>query len=406
MKNYFLAGLFFFMAGGAKAQFKNDNVLFRTVYPENLCKELSSAKDYLLLDVRSAAEFSDTATNAGLLFGRLNGAKNINVRELGKRLSEIADYKNKTVYVYCSHSQRSRRASKMLADSGFTKVVNINGGITAILQLPPTTCLNALLLYTAPYHVLSPVAFCEQLSSNRANIFLLDIRNDSAFQHIDRDAEINSIGSFRNAVHIPLAELKNRLNEIPHNKNIILIDLDDRDAVNAAKLLLDNGFKNVSAPQEDLDRFLSADPKTLSCIKTDYISPVKYKLLSTFEFSRLFKNNAGYTPLDIRPDDEYNNKNKNDFKNIGHIKNAIHIPKDMLAGRLDELESYKNKPVVVYGFSDGTIPYEAAALLSANGFTDVYVLRGGLFNLRWTAANVEGYHSLMDWVTDVPAENY
>src|SRR6185369_15557412 len=90
---------------------------------------------YLLLDVRSEGEYEDTSM-MGMNIGRFKDAKNINVRELGQHIGELAAYKDKPVFVYCSHSQRSRRASKMLADSGFTNVININGGMTGILQLP------------------------------------------------------------------------------------------------------------------------------------------------------------------------------------------------------------------------------------------------------------------------------
>ena len=63
----------------------------------------------------------------GMNIGRLKNAKNIDVRQFGSRLSELQDFKNRPVFVYCSHSQRSRRASKMLADSGFTRVSILMG---------------------------------------------------------------------------------------------------------------------------------------------------------------------------------------------------------------------------------------------------------------------------------------
>ena len=55
----------------------------------------------------------------------------------------------------------------------------------------------------------------------------------------------------------------------------------------------------------------------------------------------------------------------------------------------------------IYSFSSGPEMYTAANLLSANGFTKVYVLAGGLFNVRWSAANVPGLAFLHDWVEGV-----
>lgn len=404
MKKMILVNVLALLLFTAKAQFRTDNVLYRTVYPENLCTELSSAKDYLLLDVRSPMEFSDEPSGMGLQFGHLKNAVNINVKDLGKRLSEIKDYKDKPVYVYCSHSQRSRRASRMLADSGFTKVVNINGGITAILQLPPGPCKNDLLVGNVPYRVISPVALCNALTGYKAKTFLLDVRSDSAYFHIDKDPEVNSIGTFRSGVHIPAADLEKRINEVPQGKDIIIIDVDDNDGAKAAQVLLSHGFKNISALQEGLDRFLEADPNRLSCIQSEYVSPVRYHVLSAYEFGLLSRTSPGYIPLDIRTDDEFNNKSKDDYRNIGHLKNAVHIPTEELPKRSSGLD--KNKPFVIYGFSASKTAYEAANYLTAQGFTDLYLLRGGIFNLRWTAANVFGYQWLNGLVIDVPKENY
>jgi rhodanese-related sulfurtransferase len=125
----------FLIAGCVKnldAQFKNDNVLYKTVDPADLCKEFKKNKNALILDVRSKGEHYDTSSFTNLNLGHLKGAINIDINTLGSRLSEIQAYKDQPIFIYCSHSQRSRRASKMLADSGFNKVYNINGGLSAI----------------------------------------------------------------------------------------------------------------------------------------------------------------------------------------------------------------------------------------------------------------------------------
>src|SRR6185503_21028480 len=132
MLHKFCLLLFLLASITVKSQFKNDNVLYKTVDPADLCAALEKNKGYVLLDVRSPGEYADTSTSPSYNLGHLKGARNINISDLGKRISEIKDYKDQPVFVYCSHSQRSRRAGKMLADSGFTKVYNINGGMTAI----------------------------------------------------------------------------------------------------------------------------------------------------------------------------------------------------------------------------------------------------------------------------------
>src|SRR4026208_541008 len=112
------------------AQFKADNVRYTTVFPEDLCRTLLASKGYLLLDVRSPGEYDDTSSSVSLNIGHLKNAVNINITQLPQRWKEISSYKDQPVFIYCSHSQRSRRASRLLTDSGFTHVFNINGGLT------------------------------------------------------------------------------------------------------------------------------------------------------------------------------------------------------------------------------------------------------------------------------------
>ena len=56
--------LAFFITGcslAASAQYKNDNVAFKTIDPSDLCATLEKNKGYILLDVRSKGEHYDTS---------------------------------------------------------------------------------------------------------------------------------------------------------------------------------------------------------------------------------------------------------------------------------------------------------------------------------------------------------
>lgn len=80
--------------------------------------------------------------------------------------------------------------------------------------------------------------------------------------------------------------------------------------------------------------------------------------------------------LDVRDDNEYRG---------GHILNAIHIPYALLDERLQELDSYKDKPVIVY-CRTGQRSAEASVLLRKQGFSRVYKLGGGV--LAWQGADL------------------
>src|SRR3982751_3798438 len=275
MTRFILFTFIIFQLNEAAAQYKNDNVLFKTVFPKDLCKAFESNPGYLLLDVRSSGEYNDTSASTGLNLGHLEAAKNIDIREVGRRINEIADYKNKPVFVYCSHSQRSRRVSKMLADSGFTNVNNINGGMTAIQLLDEVqgACLRSKIISANAYSIVSPSAVCNKLSGKSNRVYLLDVRADSAWDHLAQNAKVNAYGYLKGTKHIALANLKSRLQEIPRDKEIIITDLFGNEAAVAAQLLMQNNFAHVSAMLEGFDRWILSDA---SCNKEFYISAAPY----------------------------------------------------------------------------------------------------------------------------------
>lgn len=401
-----LPGIFCLLVLTAGAQYKNDNVLFKTVDWNNLCAALHDNKGYLLLDVRSPGEYADTSSYTQLNIGHLKGAVNITIRELGKRLTEIAAYKNKPVFVYCSHSQRSRRAGKILSDSGFTNVFNINAGMTALYYGNAKTneCLGSLLVTANKYAVVSSAEICRKLSEKANNTMVLDVRSDSAFRHISKDAKENAYGTIRQSVNIPFANLEAKLSTIPRNKELIVTDLYGGEAAKAAALLKEKGFDKVSMLIEGMDRWLSEEDANGDCKKQVYASPVSYTLMNTAAFGRFVQINQDCLLLDTRTTDEFANEAKDSWRNIGHLKKAINIPANEIGQRLAEINSNKNKPVLLYGFAADASMYAAANTLVKQGFTNVNVLVSGLFDIRWSAAN-NNMSFLKELVTDVPEEN-
>ncbi len=392
-----------------KGQFKNDNVLYKTVDPADLCATLANNKGYILLDVRSKGEFYDTSSSPSYNLGHLKGAININARELGQRISEIRQYKDQPVFLYCSHSQRSRRAGKMLADSGFTNLFNINGGMTAIhySDLKEKGCLKKLVETSVNYSIISAMELCDKMVQPKEP-FLLDVRSDSAFRHISTNAKENAYGAFVNTVNIPLAALAARLSELPKNKEIIITDIYGDEASQAAVLLKKNDFKEVSVLIEGIDRLVQMDGKKLLCKNALYKSPVTYNLLSTVEFGRFSKEKIGYLLLDVRSVEEFTNKHKDTWRNIGHLKGAVNVPADQLE-KTEVLPGYehidKSTPVVIYSFGNSPEIFASAITMQKKGYTNVHVLIGGIFNLRWTAGNVQGQSFLKDYVEDIPEIN-
>ena len=70
--------------------------------------------------------------------------------------------------------------------------------------------------------------------------------------------------------------------------------------------------------------------------------------------------------IDVRSSEEYK---------AGHIPNAINISVDETESRLNEIEDYKDKPVIVY-CNSGKKSHDSAEILVNNGFQDVTNAQG------------------------------
>ncbi len=90
------------------------------------------------------------------------------------------------------------------------------------------------------------------------------------------------------------------------------------------------------------------------------------------------------TIVDLRPREEFLGKH-------GHIRSAISVPMPEIMERLDHIrKESKGKPVVLVDETD-ELSYKARPIFEANGFTWLYVLKGGL--RAWRAGRLPVYKS-------------
>ena len=392
--------LLFQLAGiTAFSQYQFDNKLFKTVYPEDLCRELKKNPDHILLDVRSRGEHEDTSQYKYLNIGQLKGAKHLDIRELPTRWRELLPYKDQPVFVYCSHSQRSRRASKLLADSGFKNVININGGLTGLHMIGEQLDCAKLMQTKVPYEFVSPGEFCKL--AGKVNVVLLDIRNDSVRKGISLLERQNAEGYIRGSIHIPLQRLAASLAAVPVHKKIVVIDEYGNESPEAARQLIGAGYKQVAVLFNGMEGFAGLTHDQAACKKDLLVHHIGYDVISPRAFHALSRQ-PNLVLIDLRNADEFNNKSKDAWRNVGNLKNSMNIPHAHLEDSLERLSAFRSQPIIVYTFSGQPEAYDAAKKLAAQGFTQVKVLEGGLFNLRWTAANIKGQERLGEWVVNVP----
>ena len=86
----------------------------------------------LLLDVRSKDEFDA---------GHVIDARHLPQAELSDGLEKFAKFRDKVVITFCESGMRSGGAARALRAAGFTKVVNLRGGLfphSAVLDIIPS----------------------------------------------------------------------------------------------------------------------------------------------------------------------------------------------------------------------------------------------------------------------------
>ena len=76
----------------------------------------------LVLDLRPPEAFAA---------GHLAGARNFTPEQIAQAGETLKKYKEKPIVVYCDTGSASGPAARKLAEQGFTKAVNLRGGIAA-----------------------------------------------------------------------------------------------------------------------------------------------------------------------------------------------------------------------------------------------------------------------------------
>ncbi|HSU79055.1 MAG TPA: rhodanese-like domain-containing protein, partial [Candidatus Angelobacter sp.] len=85
-----------------------------------LQQKIGGNEKITILDVREPAEYA---------FGHIPGAKHIPLGELEVRFEELE--KSDEIYVICRSGNRSDVASQSLAKKGFSKIINVNPGMSS-----------------------------------------------------------------------------------------------------------------------------------------------------------------------------------------------------------------------------------------------------------------------------------
>ncbi len=175
----------------------------------------------LIIDVRKPEEY-----NAGHVMNAIN----IPLADTEARLSEIADFMDKPVVTYCNSGKQSAQSAKILTEYGFKDVSNAQGvkEFTYDLVTFPNIRGEAL----------------KKIVDEKKDVVILDIRPDKDTKE----------GIIDGALHIPLDQLKEKMAELPKDKEIYVYCNTGTKSVEAAQILKDAGY-NVTNVIEGTKEF-------------------------------------------------------------------------------------------------------------------------------------------------------
>ena len=91
---------------------------YRRISAEEAYRMMSESSDFILLDVRTLAEFRQR---------RIQGAILIPDNEIRNRAPRELPDKNRTIFVYCHAGRRSENAARILVALGYVHVYDFGG---------------------------------------------------------------------------------------------------------------------------------------------------------------------------------------------------------------------------------------------------------------------------------------
>ena len=365
--------------------------------PELMKKKHQGDNNIVIVDVRSKGEYYDTVSRGKQSnIGHIKGAINIPVQDLQQNpdaVKQLEAYKDKEIYLICSHSYRSRSASNILLKNGFTHVNNVQGGMTEWYrrydELSPYR--EEFLEKGIIYNNISPQQLLTQLAAGK-NVLLVGMRNTPQFWYDSFNLKLyRYYPVFKSAVYFAYADSLKLLEEAQKDKNrpVVLYNVVNNGAAELAEWLTRKGVQNVSylvgglnlsyeygsnkpAPQL-MDKLFKAQSGV------HFITPVLYCKMS---------GNKNVQMVDLRHDTIFNKVNsgvKHDYK---HLKNAANFFAGKGSLQFEQEFTDKNKEYVF--IADNYDGLEMADALTKKGYKISWMI-GGVDRWEWYMNNVEDF---------------
>jgi rhodanese-related sulfurtransferase len=107
-------------------------------------------------------------------------------------------------------------------------------------------------------------------------------------------------------------------------------------------------------------------------------STIHFKSIKANKVCDYLKKHPGTVILDVRTKAEFEGKANPDF---GSLQNAMNIPLQELSNRISEIDSLKDKKIIVYCSRSHRSP-QASYMLGQKGFTNIINMEGGISEMK------------------------
>jgi rhodanese-related sulfurtransferase len=321
-----------------------------TVHSQNTYKEITlidlmkkkkaGDPNMVIVDVRSRGEYGDTMRSRSGNIGRIRGAVNIPLNELmsdSTAIHRFDAYRDKDIYLICSHSYRSRTVSNMLLKNGFTHVNNTRGAMTEWYRR-----FDELKDYRTEldqedvrYKNLAPAELLRSLDMD-AKPLLVGVQNNARMVWDSGNLKLfRNFPVLKGTLFFHVKDSLLLLQEAMKSpgRPIVLFSMVNSGAAEMADWLTGKGIKNASylvggltlTYEYSLDHF--GKEKTASYFQPnssiDFITPLVY-----------CSNKAAITDIvDLRDDSLFNKISEGVKHNFSHLKEAKNFPFAMGADR-------------------------------------------------------------------------
>ena len=117
-KMVFLLLTLIFLAACGQADDADREAVYLNISAEEAKALMDSERDYVILDVRTAEEYES---------GHITGSILIHDTEIAQQAEGILRDKNQLILVYCRSGRRSKLASEILVELGYTNIREFGG---------------------------------------------------------------------------------------------------------------------------------------------------------------------------------------------------------------------------------------------------------------------------------------